>query len=465
MKQSKLFWLCFLLYSTVFAIDANTRMNLFTKNGERLIAEFIRLANDTLYVRIQNPDSSYTEKALHKSLFSKVLFFSGEYLNLELSNFQQTGVSQTGTGEDALKSLGASITDTVDSAAKPVQNLAATDFEPRGGVSKGDAESLSDRFRERLIATNKFRVIERNQMDLILREQGFQQTGACRDNECLVQMGQLIAVQKIIAGSIGRVGSIYTISVKMLDVATGSIDRTISEDCDCPIEQVLTMTLDKLARKMANIESNDTLKSVVFSKGNASYFIKSNPFGAQIFIDGKRCEGMTPTTIKNIVPGDHLILLKKTVEGVEWSGQQVKKAVSNEIIKIAITLIHEQTTLQVNSNPSEAEVYINKKQSLNYFPHYVSPVILRRINPGTASIHFFKPGYLDTTLQMEIKPDISNEISASLVPVRNKEELTLQKTFTQHRLQRRIGKWTLLASVISIAFTAYYSYETFDNLL
>src|SRR3989339_1060439 len=71
-----------------------------------------------------------------------------------------------------------------EDAAVPVpakkMALAAMDFEARG-ISAFEALSLSDRFRSELISTNVFSVMERNQMDVILKEQGFQQSGACSE--------------------------------------------------------------------------------------------------------------------------------------------------------------------------------------------------------------------------------------------------------------------------------------------
>jgi len=276
-------------------------------------------------------------------------------------------------------------------------------------------------------------------------------------------VGQLIAVQKIASGAIGKVGSIYSISAKLIDVATGSIDRTVSEDCDCAIELVLTNSINRLARKMANLEMKDEIGGMVLTRGDASLFIKSNPDSAHIIIDGERIGKITPVTIRDIMAGDHQILLKKTINGVEWNGRQVVRAVPNKITEVAIILGHEPTALQISSNPGEVEVYINKKQSLNYYPRYSTPAVLKKLNQGKTIIHFFKPGYSDTTLQVEVKPYVLNEISVNLTPVETQEKLDLQNTFIKHRMQRRVGKWSLLTSVIGFAFSTYFAYEAQDN--
>ncbi|SVE23050.1 uncharacterized protein METZ01_LOCUS475904, partial [marine metagenome] len=51
-------------------------------------------------------------------------------------------------------------------------------------------------------------------------EQGFQQTG-CTSEECAVEVGQLLGVQNMIGGSIGRVGETFTLDVRMISVQSG----------------------------------------------------------------------------------------------------------------------------------------------------------------------------------------------------------------------------------------------------
>jgi hypothetical protein len=57
-------------------------------------------------------------------------------------------------------------------------------------------------------------------MEEVLQEQGFQQTG-CTSEECAVEVGQLLGVQNMIGGSIGRVGETFTIDVRMISVQSG----------------------------------------------------------------------------------------------------------------------------------------------------------------------------------------------------------------------------------------------------
>jgi len=128
------------------------------------------------------------------------------------------------------------------------------------GVSISDARIITSRLRTNLFKTNKFTVVEREAMNDILKEQGFQLSG-CTNEECIVEAGRLLGVRLIIAGEIGKIGSLYTLSIRMIDVETGKILRTAGKDCKCEIEEVLTETVSEVALQLAGIKKYSDNKS------------------------------------------------------------------------------------------------------------------------------------------------------------------------------------------------------------
>lgn len=133
------------------------------------------------------------------------------------------------------------------------QNIAVLDLESRGGLSAEELLSVSDRLRGELINTGKYMVIERGQMDEILMEQDFQQTDACSAASCIVEVGQLLAVHKMVGGSIGKVGKAYSINLKIIDVQSGKIERQVADDIKCSKEELVSFHIKNVARKMAGL--------------------------------------------------------------------------------------------------------------------------------------------------------------------------------------------------------------------
>ena len=106
------------------------------------------------------------------------------------------------------------------------QAVAILDLEGRG-ISALEAQTLTDRMRSELVNTGAVMVVERGQMQDVLEEQGFQQTG-CVSSECAVEVGKLLGVSQMVTGSIGKIGQSYTIDVRQFSVETGAISKSVN---------------------------------------------------------------------------------------------------------------------------------------------------------------------------------------------------------------------------------------------
>jgi len=134
-----------------------------------------------------------------------------------------------------------------------LQTIAVLDFEAKGGVLHDEASIITDRFRTHLVNTGKFEVMERSQMIKILKEQNFQQTGYCSETECSVKIGKLLAVNRLIIGSVTKIGSTYSINVRMINIEKGKILFETYEDCECRIDDVLKLKTKIVADKVVNL--------------------------------------------------------------------------------------------------------------------------------------------------------------------------------------------------------------------
>jgi hypothetical protein len=96
--------------------------------------------------------------------------------------------------------------------------------------------------------------MERSQMDAILNEQGFQQSGACDGQECAVQIGKLLGIDRIVVGSVAAFGKAYTIAVREVDVKTGEVLVTASRNWKGDFENLLTDIVPMVAKELAHPE-------------------------------------------------------------------------------------------------------------------------------------------------------------------------------------------------------------------
>src|ERR1035437_1147788 len=102
-----------------------------------------------------------------------------------------------------------------------------------------------------LINTGAFRVMERSQMDGILKEQGFQQSGACDGQECAIEVGKLLSVDQMVLGTIAKVGSTYTLTARLVSVQTGEVLKSVTRNSKADVDAILTDILPQVAIVLA----------------------------------------------------------------------------------------------------------------------------------------------------------------------------------------------------------------------
>ena len=183
--------------------------------------------------------------------------------------------------------------------------VAITDFIAKG-LAEGEPTTLTDAFRSYLINTGRFRVMERGQMDAILQEQGFQQSGACTDQACMVEMGQLLGVDNILAGSVGKVGATYSINVRLVSVKTGEIIRSANRFHKGEIDGLLTEVLPNIAVDMcgpAVAESQPTPPPAQATVAAAAPMEKPEPKKEEIKPKKKRRGGLIVLGIGVVAAG------------------------------------------------------------------------------------------------------------------------------------------------------------------
>ena len=261
-------------------------------------------------------------------------------------------------------------------------NIAVSDLSPRG-IQQSGAEIISERLRSELLNTSVFKVMERNDMASILKEQGFQKTGACDEASCLVEVGQLLGVERIVAGSVGKIASMHTISLRMINVATGEIMFTVNEDYQGDLAGVLTTAVGNVARKLAARAGGEIVKAAMTGK-NGDLYITSAPSEARVEIDGKKVAGETPLTLKEIAAGERRIVVRKD----EYFGSKTVTLAPDDLLKVDIAMEKGKGSLKVFSEPDGAEVRIDGGRA------GTSPCKIDDITAGEHQIQIFREGYL-----------------------------------------------------------------------
>ena len=136
-------------------------------------------------------------------------------------------------------------------AAQTRPTVAVLNFESRG-VSNFEAATLTDRLVTELGNTEAVTLVERQQLDRILEEQGLQQSG-CTTKECVAEVGQLLGVEFMVSGSVNKLGSTYTVEAKMFSIETGENVQTVSKTLKGQIDELIPM-MEAIAWELVGLD-------------------------------------------------------------------------------------------------------------------------------------------------------------------------------------------------------------------
>ncbi len=128
-----------------------------------------------------------------------------------------------------------------------------------GAIPRGQADLIGDALSSSLQNRSGWRMMERSQIDKILQEQGFQNSGACDKSECAIQMGRILGIDRIVVGSVGKLGESYMLNARLVDVATGEIVASSSQTGATRIEAVATDLVPRASAELLGAASRAPL--------------------------------------------------------------------------------------------------------------------------------------------------------------------------------------------------------------
>jgi TolB-like protein len=160
--------------------------------------------------------------------------------------------------------------------------IAVMEFKAEG-VSVKIARVISNMVRTDLVKMDKFIVVERTQMDAIMKEQGLQMTG-CTDESCAVQVGRLMSANKMLIGEVGSMGRAIVITVRIVDVEKGVSE--FAEKETAPSEYELSKSVNKLTERLSA-----TIEEAMAVKIPSGYYLRGFVPGWGQFYAGNSTRG------------------------------------------------------------------------------------------------------------------------------------------------------------------------------
>lgn len=116
---------------------------------------------------------------------------------------------------------------TAFAAAQP--KVAVLDAVLQKGIDRSAAAAVSEKLTERLVISGRYTVLDRANVDQILREREFQLSGLVSDTE-ISEAGKYLGADFVVVIRVQKVDRTYLVSARMISVATGIIFNQASSE-------------------------------------------------------------------------------------------------------------------------------------------------------------------------------------------------------------------------------------------
>ncbi|MBR0315581.1 MAG: SEL1-like repeat protein [Synergistaceae bacterium] len=155
-------------------------------------------------------------------------------------------------------------------ADEPIR-IAVTGFSSKvQSISESQLDSITGAFIHMLTETETLRVLERQEINALIREQNLSMSGLV-SSETAVETGKLSGCQYILEGNISKRRSII-LSVKVIDVKSGEIMFILSEQAESPKLSALLDSSSRLGNRIRE-QLTDEYAYVVTSNQNGEIII------------------------------------------------------------------------------------------------------------------------------------------------------------------------------------------------
>ena len=262
-----------------------------------------------------------------------------------------------------------------------------------------------------LIESNRFTVIAKNQREQILEEMKFQSSGVC-DEECAVEIGQLVGAEYLMLGEIIGFADLYQVNIKIVNIEKGDVVEKVTEEIEGKLPQLLKGMAEssrEITRRIASGGEQIVTQQPgmeIAQKKYGSIIVESNPSGATVLIDNVK-KGSTPLELNNIEVGTRKLKLIKTGYVTINKGIIINEETP---VNVSEVFILKTGDLTITSDPTESMVYLNGAYQGK------TPYTIRELTIGDYNVTVSSENYHDENERVIVEYDRVNSKNFILQP-------------------------------------------------
>ncbi len=234
----------------------------------------------------------------------------------------------------------------------------------------------------------------------------------CEAESCIAEIAGALGARLVIFSEASRVGSTTVVNLSIFDVnlakALSRVTVRVEDVGELPDQIVIA--LPNLVAPLLGEPASKDLKAKLAKRvddakarleerrrsrlmgGRAMVVVKSNPSGAELFVDG-RLAGLTPLTLEEVAAGEHVIEAK--MKGM--IGRQTINAAPGDVLRLNLNLSQGlPVSVRVVSSPPDATILLDGKKV------GVAPLVMPSVPAGERVFRAVLKGRRSVTRTIEL---------------------------------------------------------------
>ncbi|MBI5525742.1 MAG: PEGA domain-containing protein [Deltaproteobacteria bacterium] len=246
---------------------------------------------------------------------------------------------------------------TVPAGAQEKKLVAVLEFRNQAGLSEYEGGAVTDMLRiaaREKLSDKEYLVMTRENMVKLLPPGT--DLSRCSDAECEVDVGRKIGADFVVAGEVGRFGSVLQVKMKLYDTRTGDLmggQIAEAKDVDGLKDSVKSKASVLFARLVSKMPARKEAESEGVIETRVIIPFGSEPEGAKVLVDGKLLCERTPCT-KSLSEGPHQVSMQLDNHVARAESIVVKKGLA-----VHFRLDANLSWLSVTSTPSGIPFKVN----------------------------------------------------------------------------------------------------------
>tara|TARA_B100001179_G_C18596300_1_gene407413 strand:- start:969 stop:2165 length:1197 start_codon:yes stop_codon:yes gene_type:complete len=173
------------------------------------------------------------------------------------------------------------------------------------GIHEEELRLLSEQFRIELLKMDTLRVMDYEDMLLILETSGYE-SPSCNTVSCAVIASMLLDQEWLASAHIAKIGDVFVIEARLFDSHTGRVINVATYDHELSLEGLQTRGMHNLAEILLSTR----VPMEVHQRQNLLY-IKTKPSGAMVRVGKDTLSGNTPMALDRVLVESRPIIILK----------------------------------------------------------------------------------------------------------------------------------------------------------